>query len=129
MRALVANHTAADRVRQELAHRKLSVREAARLVTGDAYVTNDTWGRFLNTGELGDKLTRAIAAAFGWPLNWPDEPPPLEVRMPVDDPYVVNLTERLDRLEARQERLIELLERLLRDDLPPATRGDGPPLR
>jgi hypothetical protein len=120
MRALVANHTAAERVRQELAHRKLSVREAARLVTGDAYVTNDTWGRFLNTGELGDKLTRAIAAAFGWPLNWPDELPPLEVRMPVDDPAVANLTARMDRIETLLERLVGQLEVML------DVGGDGP---
>ena len=106
--------TPVERVRLEIQTRRLSVREAARLAPGLDYVTNDTWGRWLREGRPPrDRLTRAIAVAFSWPLNWPDELPPLDVMLPADDPAVVNLTAQVDRMAGRMDEIEALMRRIL----------------
>ncbi len=106
--------TPVERVRLELQTRRLSVREAGRLALGDDYVTNDTWGHWLREeGPPRGRLTRAIAAAFSWPINWPDELPPLDVLLPADDPAVVNLTALVDRMAVRMDEIEALMRRIL----------------
>jgi transcriptional regulator with XRE-family HTH domain len=64
-----------DRVRAERALRNVSVRQAARLTE----VSNTTWSRWENEGGLPTPTMRkAVADAFGWDADWPENPPPLE---------------------------------------------------
>jgi transcriptional regulator with XRE-family HTH domain len=77
-----------QRVARERRLRGLSVRSAAVL----GGVSNTTWGRWETSGvDLTDGMRVAVARAFGWGSDWPENPPP-ETAHPVDD--------RLARIEA-----------------------------
>lgn len=47
-------------------------------------VANTTWSRFMQTGEVTSGIRRAVATAFGWSMDWPENPPPSPVT-PVDE--------------------------------------------
>jgi transcriptional regulator with XRE-family HTH domain len=58
------------RVERERNRRSLSRREAAAL----GGVSNTTWGRYEDGDiNLSAKVQRAIAQAFGWDADWPDQ--------------------------------------------------------
>ena len=51
----------------------MSIRAASRL----GNVSNTLWGAWENSGgPLGPTLIKGIADAFGWDLDWPENPPP-----------------------------------------------------
>lgn len=51
--------------------RGLSIRRAATL----GGISNETWGRYEETGKLTPTIRSAVASAFGWPADWPENPP------------------------------------------------------
>lgn len=64
------------------------MRQAA--TAGD--VSNTTWSRFeAGVGQLTPGIIQAVARAFDWPTDWPENPP--EISQPVD------LEARVARLE------------------------------
>lgn len=62
-------------VQRERERRGWSIREAA---ARSGLVTNETWGRYENGGPLTGKMRRAVAQAFGWDTDWPDQQPPIQ---------------------------------------------------
>jgi hypothetical protein len=81
-------NAAVERVREEVRLRNMSVRQAAAA----GGVSNTTWGDFYATGIATPKMRDAVARAFDWPLDWPENPPPLP--------------------EAREDQLIKLVAAL-----------------
>jgi hypothetical protein len=79
---------AVDRVREEVRIRNLSVRQAATA----GGISNTTWGDYYTTGIATPKIRDAVARVFGWPLDWPENPPPLP--------------------EAREDQLLKLIAEL-----------------
>jgi transcriptional regulator with XRE-family HTH domain len=64
-----------QRVRAERELRNLSVRQAARRTE----VSNTTWQRWENEGgPPKPAMRKAVADAFGWDADWPENPPPIE---------------------------------------------------
>lgn len=101
-----------QQVRQEREKRGLSVRAAAQA----GGVSNTTWSRFEESGDLTPKMRRAVSQAFGWPAGWP-EGDTAEVDQP-DDHDVTALMDRmraiLDVTEGRTDS-INALTAALRD--------------
>jgi hypothetical protein len=67
-----------DRVARVAVERRLrgwSGREAA--IAGG--ISNTTWSKFEATGEIGDAMRRGAAKAFGWPMDWPENLPAIEM--------------------------------------------------
>jgi hypothetical protein len=67
-----------DRVARVAVERRLrgwSGREAA--IAGG--ISNTTWSKFEATGEIGDAMRRGAAKAFGWPMDWPENLPVMEI--------------------------------------------------
>jgi transcriptional regulator with XRE-family HTH domain len=84
-----------ERVVAERQRRGLTIRQAAGLTD----ITNTTWSRWENDGGVpSPKLRTAVATAFGWGQDWPENPPPL----PVPTDHGVTLPD----LDAKLERII-----------------------
>lgn len=120
-----------------------SVRQAA--IAGKA--NNETWGNFENgaTKSVTPKIRRAMIAAFGWPEDWPTNPPPPPVTPsgtdvrgsagpdPADNPDTVVeqlalLHRDLANLVTSVEKVGDLVQRQwddLRDRLPQPNRRVG----
>lgn len=83
-----------DRVVAERQRRGLTIRQAA----ASTDITNTTWSRWENEGGApSPKMRTAVAQAFGWEPDWPENPPPLPV--PTDHgPGLTDLDVKLDRL-------------------------------
>lgn len=62
------------RVITERRRRGWSARTAAQV----AQISNTTWSGFERTGKLTDTIRQAVAEAFGWPVDWPERPTPVE---------------------------------------------------
>lgn len=60
-------------IAERQARGNVSVREITRALD----ITNQTWSLFEKTGRVTDGVRNAVAAAFDWPLNWPEEVPPM----------------------------------------------------
>jgi transcriptional regulator with XRE-family HTH domain len=91
-----------ERVVAERQQRGLTIRQAAGLTD----ITNTTWSRWENeAGDPSPKLRTAIATAFGWGQDWPENPPPL----PVPTDHGVTLADIFDGLNALRDGQIELL--------------------
>lgn len=94
-----------QRVVFERTTRGLSVRGAA--VLGE--ISNTTWGAW-EKGKIGLTATvrEGVSKAYGWPLNWPEDLPPMpsareDMLIAAMGQLSAQLTEviqRLDRLEA-----------------------------
>lgn len=68
------NHLA-DRVRDERLARGWSIRHA--VVESGNLITNTWWGKFEDRQQpLTDTIRDAVAAAYKWPKDWPDEVTP-----------------------------------------------------
>lgn len=94
--------TAVERVREEVRLRNMSVRQAAAA----GGISNTTWGDFYTTGIATPKIRDAVARAFGWELDWPDNPPPLpEARDDQVMSMLKTLLNRIDDLEQKVDRL------------------------
>lgn len=62
--------TPGQRVLAERRRRGWSARTAAQV----AGISNTTWSTFERTDIVTDRIREAVADAFGWPRNWPEEP-------------------------------------------------------
>jgi transcriptional regulator with XRE-family HTH domain len=92
-----------DRVRTEREVRGLSIRQAANGTS----VSNTTWNRWeRGGGPPPASIRKAVAEAFGWPLDWPENPPPLPVR-PTENQTV------LEQLEDMRRKLDAVLDALV----------------
>lgn len=84
-----------ERVVVERRLRGWSGREAA--IAGG--ISNTTWSKFEAGGELGPAIRRGVAHAFGWPADWPENPP--AAIAPVD---------AVSQLRAEVERLAQVVQ-------------------
>lgn len=71
-------------LRKRVAHERMmrgamSIRQAAQL----GGTSNQTWGVFEKTGTVTAAVRSAVAQAFGWNMDWPENPPPV-VTLPND---------------------------------------------
>ena len=97
---------AVERVREEVRLRNMSVRQAAAA----GGVSNTTWGDYYATGIATPKMREAVARAFDWQLDWPENPPPLpEAR---EDQLIKLIAERV----AKVDRLADEVSALRRPD-------------
>jgi transcriptional regulator with XRE-family HTH domain len=90
-----------ERVIAERQQRGLTIRQAAGLTD----ITNTTWSRWENeAGDPSPKLRTAVATAFGWGQDWPENPPPL----PVPTDHGVTLADIDEKLEMLIEGRLEI---------------------
>jgi transcriptional regulator with XRE-family HTH domain len=82
------------RVKAERQRRGWSQRAAAEA----GGVSNQTWSNFEVSGIVTDKMRSAVVAAYGWPVDWPEELPP-------DDATPNSVAAALAELRARVEAL------------------------
>jgi hypothetical protein len=81
-----------------------SVRRAAEQATAaGAQISNTKWGDYEKGGELGI-MRGAVAAAYGWPIDWPEQAPSVE------EPPVAMWT-AVESLSSVVGTLADLLER------------------
>lgn len=64
----------AERVAEE---RRLRGHLSIRQVSAGTSTSNETWSKFERTGIVTPKIRLAVAEAFGWPSDWPEQLPPL----------------------------------------------------
>lgn len=83
------------------AHKGTSVIKITRKLTEDNFITNSYWSAWeAGTVPLTDGLRRAVAEAFDWDNDWPENPPVAPVSS-------------LDALRAEVAELKDLQERTL----------------
>ena len=93
-------------VRTERTRRGLSIRDAATL----GKISNTTWGGYEAGGNLTPRVRTAVALAFGWMPDWPENPP--APSLPQETVSQLGEIESLQRAQAVA--LAEVLD-LLRD--------------
>ncbi len=65
-----------DDLRERVAlERKLRYKSDRAAATAGG-VANTTWSRWMNGDDLTDGMRQAVAKAFNWPPDWPENPPP-----------------------------------------------------
>jgi transcriptional regulator with XRE-family HTH domain len=103
------------RVADERRMRGLSGRAAASL----GGIANTTWSGFEAGGQLTDGVRRAVAKAFDWHMDWPENPPAEftqldgDVLRRMEEQLRAEIAEGDERVDAR----VRALERSLHDQL------------
>jgi hypothetical protein len=70
-------------------------------------VTNSTWGNFENgKTRLTTNMRHAVMRAYGWPPDWPENPPPITVPEQPPSEDLVELHAVIDRLAAEVHELV-----------------------
>jgi transcriptional regulator with XRE-family HTH domain len=64
-----------ERVSAERRRRGWSARTAAK----QAGISNTTWSEFEKCGEVTSRIRQAVADAFEWPADWPEQMVPTEL--------------------------------------------------
>lgn len=110
--------------------RGLSIRQACDAATANGYkVTNTTWSRWeAGTGKLTKGVRSAVAVAFGWANDWPENPPPPPTAPGQQDleQQVANLVDMLTELTKQvAEQRVDLwdVQKDVQKLLPPTRRG------
>jgi transcriptional regulator with XRE-family HTH domain len=104
-----------EALRQRLLHERRTRGMSARAAAAAGGVSNTTWGR-LEAGEidLTERTRLAVATAFGWQIDWPENPPPVTspgVNQPGDD----DVAERVQLLQREVAALSEVVLLLAMD--------------
>lgn len=98
----------AARVWVERYRRYWSIRDAAE----GSGVSNQTWSSWEKVGgPPSEKVRAAVARRFGWPSDWPENPPEIEGEPPVSSPGV-DLSARVERLERDLKRVLVTVDDL-----------------
>jgi transcriptional regulator with XRE-family HTH domain len=102
-----------ERVRTERELRNLSVRAAVRRTQ----ISNTPWSRWENEGgPPSPTMRKAVADAFGWPADWPENPP--AVQRSRTDPDVLEelheIRQQLNEMMAGVDASVAERQRLLR---------------
>lgn len=72
-------------------------------------ISNTHWGEVeKGTSALTDKVREAVATAFGWPLDWPENPPAPPAVAERDDQVLAAIAALADRVELLAAELREL---------------------
>lgn len=106
----------------------MSVREAA--IAGGC--ANTTWQDWENGGrKLGKAMRRAVAQAFSWEPDWPENPPPSRIKPDEnDDPpngALLDVLERLAVVADDTNAMLRLVAKRQGIRLPaPVSRGPSP---
>jgi transcriptional regulator with XRE-family HTH domain len=96
-----------ERVGAELRARGLTARQAA--VKGGG--SNTTWSAWLQEGgRPGPTLQQAVAKAFGWSTDWPDNPPPFVT--PEQQASIDSLKDEISQLRDVVGSLLQQVEEL-----------------
>lgn len=107
--------TAQQRVIEERRIRGLT---SVRALTRTLPISNETWSKYERTGYLTHGMRVAVAQAFDWPTNWPEDPPPMPPTPPVDQlrqlrAVVQSQGQAVEELsESVREAIAGILERL-----------------
>ncbi len=110
----VTSDAVRERVTLERTHRAWSVRTAA----SRGGISNETWGRYEKGGKLTPDMRAAIAKAFDWSADWPENPPTLTAP-PNGNNDSLNEVVRLQRETLTLIRLVAgFMEPALVNDLP-----------
>ena len=84
-----------ERVIDERIRRGWSIREAA----AHGGVSNTTWARYEQTGNLTGRMRQAVALAYSWTVDWPDTPDTAEpATAPEPDDELTEIASKVDRL-------------------------------
>ena len=98
---------AVNAVITERNRRGWSIRRAA--VETGGIISNVWWGKFEDGSvDLTDKVREAVATAFGWPLDWPENPPAPPAVAERDDQVLAAIAALADRVELLAAELREL---------------------
>lgn len=64
-------------LRERVIHERKLRFPSQRQASAAGRISNTTWGRFETSGEVTPAIRKAVARAFEWPKDWPENPPPL----------------------------------------------------
>lgn len=81
-------------VAAERRRRGLSVRAASRA----GGISNTAWSEFEHTNHVTLRMQAAVAAAFGWPTDWPYSPPVPVASTNGPDMTMLSLIARLEHV-------------------------------
>lgn len=100
---------------------------SARAAAMAAGISNTTWSNWERSGGVpGPTLQRAVSDLFGWPIEWPDAPPPAPDSVNRLDERVVELERQVSQLSRLVDFLMKDVEADEHDDpAPAATRSDS----
>lgn len=99
-----------------------SVHQIVRHLSEEKYISNSYWSAWeAGTAPLTDGIRAAVAEAFGWQEDWPENPP----AAPVDAldalrAEVASMRSEVQESRALQERTLEAVLRLSDQQSPPA---------
>jgi len=102
----------AEHVRQERARLGLTLRSATELArAAHVKIKFQTWHKFERDGKVTPTIRSAVAAAFDWPKDWPENPPALTEWN--QHTLLETVTLRVAALEQGQEEIRDLVRQIL----------------